>query len=129
MRRTGNRTVGSNPTLSAILLRSSGASQDLSCEGPAKQDALRSFSEGGPFMTYVYLIESLSCPGERYVGLTNQLKVRLDQHNAGQSRHTAKFKPWRLVTYLAFSDPLKAESFERYAKSGSGHAFAAKRLW
>jgi hypothetical protein len=33
----------------------------------AKQDALRSFSEGGP-VYYVYLIESLSAQGERYVG-------------------------------------------------------------
>jgi len=34
-----------------------------------------------------------------------------------------------LTTYLAFSDRTKAESFERYLKSGSGHAFAGKRLW
>jgi putative endonuclease len=37
--------------------------------------------------------------------------------------------PWRLVTYVAFSDRAKAEEFERYLKSGSGHAFANKRLW
>ena len=49
--------------------------------------------------------------------------------NAGKSPHTAKFKPWRLVTYIAFSDRANAESFERYLKSGSGHAFARKRLW
>jgi putative endonuclease len=39
------------------------------------------------------------------------------------------YAPWRLVTYVAFSDEQKAESFERYLKSGSGHAFARKRLW
>lgn len=80
-------------------------------------------------MVYVYLIESSAFAGERYVGLTSHLKVRLQQHNAGQSSHTSKFKPWHLVTYVAFSDVAKAESFERYLKSGSGHAFAAKRLW
>ena len=80
-------------------------------------------------MFYVYLLESRATPGERYVGLTTDLKARLRQHNAGQSKHTAKFKPWRLVTYVAFSDQVKAEAFERYLKSGSGHAFAAKRLW
>jgi hypothetical protein len=31
--------------------------------------------------------------------------------------------------YVAFTDPAKAEAFERYLKSGSGHAFARKRLW
>ena len=80
-------------------------------------------------MFYVYLIESVAAAGQRYVGLTTDLRIRLKQHNAGQSTHTAKFKPWRLMTYLAFSDRTKAESFERYLKSGSGHAFAGKRLW
>jgi putative endonuclease len=80
-------------------------------------------------VTYVYLIESLAVPGQRYVGLTSDLKLRLKRHNAGQSAHTSKFKPWQLVTYLAFSDRAKAERFEVYLKSGSGHAFAAKRFW
>jgi hypothetical protein len=40
-----------------------------------------------------------------------------------------KYTPWRVVTYLAFSDENKAAAFERYLKSGSGHAFARKRLW
>jgi hypothetical protein len=33
------------------------------------------------------------------------------------------------VTYIAFSDEQKARMFELYLKSGSGHAFAKKRLW
>ena len=80
-------------------------------------------------MFYVYLIESLSVPGQRYVGFTTDLKQRLGDHNAGKSSHTAKFKPWRLVTYIAFSDRVNAEDFECYLKSGSGHAFAKNRLW
>lgn len=94
----------------------------------AKQDALRSFSEGGP-VYYVYLIESLSAQGERYVGMTTDLKRRLQEHNHRKSCHTAKFCPWKLITYVAFTDRAKAEDFERYLKSGSGHAFARKRLW
>jgi predicted GIY-YIG superfamily endonuclease len=68
-------------------------------------------------------------PAQRYVGLSNDLKQRLDEHNSGKSAHTAKYRPWHLVTYVAFSDEAKAESFEKYLKSGSGHAFAKKRLW
>ena len=94
----------------------------------AKQDALRSFSEGGP-VYYVYLIESLSAQGERYVGMTTDLKQRLREHEQGKSSHTTKFSPWKLITYVAFTDRAKAEAFERYLKSGSGHAFARKRLW
>jgi putative endonuclease len=80
-------------------------------------------------MKYVYLLKSVSHPGERYVGLTSDLKARLLAHNAGESLHTAKFRPWELVTYLAFSDEQKAVQFERYLKSGSGRGFANKRLW
>ena len=94
----------------------------------AKQDALQSFSEGGP-VYYVYLIESLSAQGERYVGMTTDLKRRLREHDQGKSSHTTKFSPWKLITYVAFTDRAKAEAFERYLKSGSGHAFARKRLW
>jgi predicted GIY-YIG superfamily endonuclease len=78
---------------------------------------------------YVYLLQSESSLDQRYVGVTSDLKQRLADHNAGKSSHTSKFVPWKLVTYVAFSDQQKAETFERYLKSGSGHAFANKRLW
>ena len=79
-------------------------------------------------MTYAYLLESVSFPGQWYVGHTDDLRSRLAAHNAGQSPHTAKYKPWRLVTYVAFSDETKAIAFERYLKTASGRAFAKKRL-
>ena len=80
-------------------------------------------------MYYVHLIESLSAHGQRYVGLTDDLKQRLQEHNTGKSSYTSKSTPWELTTYIAFTDRRKAEAFERYLKSGSGHAFARKRLW
>jgi len=80
-------------------------------------------------MHYVYLIESHQSAEHRYVGLTSDLKRQLQEHNSGQSPHTSKYMPWRLVTYLAFSNLGSAAKFEKYLKSGSGHAFANKRLW
>lgn len=80
-------------------------------------------------MWYVYLIESEIHVGQRYIGETNDLRRRLAEHNTGKSPHTSKYAPWRLVTYIAFTDQTKAIAFERYVKSGSGHAFASKRLW
>jgi predicted GIY-YIG superfamily endonuclease len=50
-------------------------------------------------------------------------------HNAGGSVHTSKYKPWGLVSYHAFADERRAREFEFYLKSGSGKAFANKRLW
>ena len=84
----------------------------------AKQDALRSFSEGGPVYD-VYLIESLCMQGEHYLGTTTDLKQRLREHDQGKSSHTAKFSPWKLITYVAFTDRAKAEAVEHYLKSGS----------
>jgi predicted GIY-YIG superfamily endonuclease len=78
---------------------------------------------------YVYLLQSETFAGQRYVGVTSDLKQRIADHNAGKSLHTSKYVPWKLVTYVAFSNVRKAEAFERYLKSGSGHAFAKKRLW
>jgi predicted GIY-YIG superfamily endonuclease len=78
---------------------------------------------------YVYLLRSESSPAQRYVGVTNDLKARMADHNAGKSGHTSKFMPWRLVTYVAFAERQQADAFEIYLKSGSGHAFAKKRLW
>jgi putative endonuclease len=79
-------------------------------------------------MYYVYLLESIPFPREEYIGLTEDLRRRLKAHNSGGSPHTAKFKPWRLVTYIAFSERQRAVDFERYLKSHSGRAFAKKRL-
>jgi predicted GIY-YIG superfamily endonuclease len=80
-------------------------------------------------MKCVYLIRSLSAPDQRYVGVTSDLDVRLRTHNAGDSLHTSKYRPWELVTYVCFNDDQRAIAFERYLKSGSGRAFANKRLW
>ncbi len=80
-------------------------------------------------MRYIYLLQSEAFARQRYIGLISDLRKRLAEHNAGKSPHTSKYAPWRLVTYIAFSDQQKAETFERYLKSGFGHAFAGKRLW
>ncbi len=77
---------------------------------------------------HVYVLESINFPHETCIGLTDDLRTRVVAHNSGQAKHTRKFKPWRLVSYLGFSDPEKAVAFERYLKSSSGRAFAKKRL-
>lgn len=78
-------------------------------------------------MHYVYILASEAEAGRFYVGHTTDLGQRLEDHNSGKSVHTAKYVPWRLQTYVAFSDK-KAAAFERYLKSGSGRAFAKKHF-
>jgi putative endonuclease len=79
-------------------------------------------------MKYVYMLESLTEAGRHYVGGTLDLRKRFAEHNRGESPHTSKFIPWRLVTYVAFSDPKKAGRFEAYLKTGSGRAFAKRHF-
>ena len=77
---------------------------------------------------YVYILQSIDAPPRFYIGITGNLEARLQEHNSGDVTHTAKFGPWSLKTYVAFSDRKKAFAFEKYLKSGSGRAFAKKHL-
>ncbi len=79
-------------------------------------------------MHYVYVIRSIDFPEQEYTGATSNLKQRLTEHNSGNSKHTAKYKPWKLISYHAFIGKQKAYDFEKYLKSHSGRAFAKKRL-
>jgi putative endonuclease len=90
---------------------------------------MKADSHYSSLIKYVYLIRSESHPKKSYIGITSNLKKRLIVHNNGGSVHTSKFKPWELVTYVGFSNNSKALEFERYLKTGSGRAFATKRLW
>jgi len=80
-------------------------------------------------MRYVCLIRSALHPGQTYVGISGNLKRRLQDHNSGDSPHTSKYRPWLLVAAVAITDDTKAAAFEQYLKSGSGRAFAAKHFW
>ncbi len=78
-------------------------------------------------MKYVYILESENS-AHFYVGVTDDVQARVKAHNAGDATHTAKFRPWRIRTFVAFTDEGRAFAFERYLKSGSGRAFAKKRF-
>ena len=79
-------------------------------------------------MYYTYILRSVSNPMQRYIGHTADLRIRLVEHNSGKSPHTAKFRPWKVETYLAFESLDKAQAFERYLKTESGHEFARRHF-
>jgi len=80
-------------------------------------------------MRTVYLLQSLSDPTQRYVGTTCNFGRRLEEHNSGNSPHTSKSRPWKAVVVIQFEDDSKADHFEEYLKSGSGHEFSKKHFW
>lgn len=79
-------------------------------------------------MKYVYILKSQKNPEKKYVGVTGNLRRRLQEHNLKDSEYTRQFAPWRLETYLAFSNEEKALAFERFLKKGGGWRFATRRL-
>ena len=79
-------------------------------------------------MKYVYILNSIDFPDRYYTGITGELKARLQKHNAKEVPHTSKYAPWKLKTYIAFSEDDQAFAFEQYLKSASGRAFVKKRL-
>ncbi len=77
----------------------------------------------------VYVLTSISNPERTYVGYTTNVTQRLKAHNerkaTGYSNHYA---PWKLEVSITFHEKKSALKFERYLKSGSGHAFLKKHL-
>ncbi len=78
-------------------------------------------------MYYVYILKSLHT-NQIYTGYTTDLQKRHKDHNSGKSIHTNKFRPWKVITSIAFGDRERAVDFERYLKTGSDIAFARRHL-
>jgi len=78
--------------------------------------------------TCVYLIQSQS-DRTIYIGCTNNLTRRIEEHNSGFSQYTKAHIPWELKWYATFFDKETAFAFEKYLKTSSGKAFLRKRLY
>ena len=58
---------------------------------------------------YVYILCSLANSDRMYVGITNNLEKRLQEHNNGDCIYTSTLKPWKLCTYIFFDDKKKKQ--------------------
>jgi len=58
-----------------------------------------------------------------YVGLTDNLPRRIQQHNDGRERTTKPYRPFRLLHSEQFTTRTEARSREKYLKSGAGKEF------
>lgn len=77
-------------------------------------------------MFFTYIFQSLNFPEQTYIGFTQDLNNRLLEHNMGTSKHSSKFKPWKIIFYCAFETQEQAINFEKYLKSCSGRIFVKK---
>ena len=61
----------------------------------------------------VYIIRSDVDSSRHYVGITNDLRARLEWHNHGPCGHTRSHRPWSLVVSLEFPNEREAVRFEK----------------
>jgi len=77
-------------------------------------------------MHYVYILQDSR--EKLYIGYSNDLKKRVQDHNHRKVSTTSTYREPQLIWYCAFADKKTALEFEKYLKAGSGHAFARKHL-
>jgi putative endonuclease len=69
---------------------------------------------------YVYILQSIK-NNKLYIGQTNNLNRRLEDHNAGcGSKYTRQNGPWVLVYSESHQDRISAVRRERFLKSTRG---------
>ena len=59
----------------------------------------------------------------RYIGITNDLKSRLHEHNREHNKSAKLYKPFKLIYAEKFRDYKKARKREKFLKSGTGRKF------
>ena len=73
-------------------------------------------------MYFVYIICS-KITRKRYIGQTNNLERRLNEHNIRQNRFTSGKGPWEVVYQESFETRTEAMRREKFFKSGKGREF------
>ena len=73
-------------------------------------------------MFFVYAIQSEK-DGRIYVGMCGDVAVRLKEHNAGKTKSTKGYMPWRLIYSIRLESRVEARKREIYLKSGVGKEY------
>ena len=78
-------------------------------------------------MWYVYILRSLK-DNKLYIGSTDDVQRRLEEHNKGRVVSTRSRIPFILLSYIAVEKRDTAINLEKYLKTGSGRVFFNKRI-
>lgn len=76
---------------------------------------------------YTYVLLSLK-DEEYYIGYTNNLKKRLEEHNSGKNFSTKPRMPLKLIYFEACLNEDDAKQREKYFKNTIGRRYLSKRL-
>jgi putative endonuclease len=78
-------------------------------------------------MYYIYVLWS-SKLRKRYVGFTDKLEKRLDEHNRGSNKFTKGGIPWVEIYREGYQTKTEAIIREKFLKSGQGRAWLNEKL-
>ena len=73
-------------------------------------------------MFHVYVLRS-DKTGRRYIGSSQNIESRLNEHNSGYSLATKHGAPWKLIHHEEFPTRAEAVRRERFYKTGKGRDF------
>lgn len=79
-------------------------------------------------MYKVYILKSKT-KTKSYVGITNNIARRLEEHNKGRSIFTRRFMPWKLIYEESFLTRKEARMREKYLKSAAGRKLLKEKLF
>ncbi len=68
---------------------------------------------------YVYVLKSIN-KDFIYIGYTENLKQRFQEHNSGESKSTRPYLPFELIHYEAYKNMGDAKRREKYLKTNKG---------
>lgn len=78
-------------------------------------------------MYYTYVLKSEK-DGDLYVGFTQDLNQRFEQHNKRRVESTKYRRPLKLIYYEACTDMKDATNCEKHLKTHYGQMYLKKRL-
>lgn len=79
-------------------------------------------------MYTVYVLKSKKFP-KTYVGCTNNIERRLQEHNGRKHTYTKRYVPWEVVYTEEELDRQHARQREIYLKSGAGRRWLRKNVF
>ena len=79
-------------------------------------------------MFYAYVLQSIPFPNYFYKGHCEDLAMRLEQHNASQTKSNKHYAPFKIVYHECFDTRELAILKEKYWKTAAGRRYLNKIL-
>jgi putative endonuclease len=78
--------------------------------------------------TYIYVLSSTKDKSKLYIGLTQNLVKRVNEHNRKHTFSTRPYAPWKVIHYEAYIHKQDAIRREKYLKTNQGSRLLKRML-